>query len=163
MKCPFAYDLWHLFDLEVQPLNWHHGFINWLDHLRITSTNDSNLLAKVLILFYNVWHSRNKFTFQNSISSPMQTLHAAAKMTLQYWSVNPFHQIRDKAQHEIILWKSIDNLWKKPIFMVGVWALLAYDICNHWFYVRDMSSSYSFWLELLWIYICHSHNCNIFK
>lgn len=42
----------------------------------------------------------------------MQTLHAAAKMALQYWSVNPFHQIRGKAQHGIILWKSIDSLWK---------------------------------------------------
>jgi hypothetical protein len=42
--------------------------------------------------------------------------------------------------------QSIGSLWRKTIFVVRVWALLAHGICNRRFYVRDS----------------HSHGCNLF-
>ena len=57
--------------------------------------------------------------------------------------------------------QSIGSLWRKAIFVVRVWALLAHGICNHRFYVRDMSSSSSLFGVVMNLH-SHSHGCNLF-
>lgn len=58
--------------------------------------------------------------------------------------------------------QSIGSLWRKEIFVVRIWALLAHDIYNRQFSVKDMSSS----PPLIGVVINlhnHSHGCNLSK
>lgn len=119
--CSFSKQVWEHFSLSINPLFWNASFIDWLDSFRVTRNYDSNnILPKVLILYYYIWHVRNKFIFKNLIMSPIKVFHTATTTTLQFWNANPTKCTQKQNSNKLIRWHPLDNDFVKLNF-VHVW------------------------------------------